>query len=40
MIEQFKSFLLKSNLAPNTIESYIWTVRYFIIKVMGVNVID
>ena len=37
MIEQFKSFLLKSNLAPNTIESYIWTVRYFIEKYPIIN---
>ena len=29
MIEQFKSFLLKSNLAPNTIDSYVWTVVFF-----------
>ena len=37
MIEQFKSFLQKSNLAPNTIESYIWTVRYFIEKYPIIN---
>ena len=37
MIEQFKSFLQKSNLAPNTIESYVWTVRYFIEKYPIIN---
>ena len=37
MIEQFKSFLQKSNLAPNTIESYVWTVRYFTEKYPVIN---
>ena len=37
MIEQFKSFLLKSNLAPNTIDSYVWTVRYFLEKYPIIN---
>lgn len=37
MIEQFKSFLQKSNLAPNAIESYVWTVRYFIEKYPIIN---
>lgn len=37
MIEQFKSFLLKSNLAPNTIDSYVWTVKYFLEKYPIIN---
>ena len=37
MIEQFKSFLQKSNLAPNTIESYVWTVKYFLEKYPIIN---
>ena len=37
MIKQFKSFLLKSNLAPNTIDSYVWTVRYFLEKYPVIN---
>ena len=37
MIEQFKSFLAKINLAKNTIRSYLWAVTYFLEHYKVVN---
>jgi integrase len=35
--KDFKSFLTKSDLAKNTITSYVWTVRYYVAHYNGLN---
>lgn len=30
MVTKFKSYLAKTNLAKNTVTSYVWTVQYFL----------
>ena len=30
MITRFKDYLAKTNLAKNTVASYVWTVNYFL----------
>lgn len=37
MVTQFKSYLAKTNLAENTIASYVWTVTYFLEHYKEVN---
>ena len=37
MVTQFKSYLAKTNLAENTITSYVWTVTYFFEHYKEVN---
>lgn len=37
MVTQFKAFLAKTNLAENTITSYVWTVTYFLEHYKEVN---
>lgn len=37
MVTQFKSYLAKTNLAENTITSYVWTVTYFLEHYKEVN---
>ena len=37
MITQFKTYLAKTNLAENTITSYVWTVTYYLEHYKEVN---
>lgn len=37
MVTKFKNTLIKSNLAKNTVASYVWTVRYFLAQYGEVN---
>ena len=37
MITQFKAYLAKTNLAENTITSYVWTVTYYLEHYKEVN---
>lgn len=37
MVTQFKLYLAKTNLAENTIASYVWTVTYFLEHYKEVN---
>lgn len=37
MITQFKAYLAKTNLAENTITSYVWTVTYYLVHYKDVN---
>ena len=37
MVTKFKSFLSKSDLAKNTVKSYVWTVNYFLSTYGEVN---
>lgn len=37
MITQFKAYLAKTNLAENTITSYVWTVTYYLEHYKDVN---
>ena len=30
MVTKFKNYLVKTDLAKNTVESYVWTVQYFL----------
>ena len=30
MVTQFEKYLVKSNLAKNTVTSYLWTINYFL----------
>ena len=37
MITRFKDYLAKTNLAKNTVTSYVWTVNYFLSHYGEVN---
>ena len=37
MITKFKDYLAKTNLAKNTVTSYVWTVNYFLSHYGEVN---
>lgn len=37
MVTKFKNYLAKTNLAKNTITSYVWTVQYFLNHYEDVN---
>ena len=37
MVTKFKNYLTKTNLAKNTITSYVWTVQYFYAHYEEVN---
>ena len=37
MITRFKDYLAKTNLAKNTVASYVWTVNYFLSHYGEVN---
>jgi len=37
MVTKFKSYLAKANLAENTVESYVWTVQYFLSHYEKIN---
>ena len=37
MVTAFKAYLAKSNLAKNTVTSYVWTVDYFLKHYEAVN---
>lgn len=37
MVEKFKDYLVKSNLANNTVASYLWTVEYYLRHYNAVN---
>ncbi len=32
MVTKFKNYLIKQDMAPNSITSYVWTVNYFLKK--------
>lgn len=36
-LEEFKSFLVKEDLAKNTVASYLWTMRYYFAHYTGLN---
>ena len=37
MVTQFEKYLVKSNLAKNTVTSYLWTMKYFLDNYKEVN---
>ena len=37
MVTKFKNYLAKSNLAKNTVTSYVWTVKYFLSHYKKIN---
>ena len=37
MVTKFKNYLAKSNLAKNTVTSYVWTVKYFLSHYKEIN---
>ena len=37
MVTTFKNYLVKTNLAKNTVTSYVWTVNYFLTHYKEVN---